>query len=114
MLRVAPISLCSVALIVFGAGMMMGSATTARFRSISLEQYGIAASTQHLLDEAVNVSTGGELLVGVGAVVLGILALLGVQSLSLVLVGLLAVGFATMISGSTIGARMLAILRHRH
>jgi hypothetical protein len=51
-------------------------------------------------------------MVGIGAIVLGILALLGVASMTLVFVGFLCVGAAVLLSGTALGARMLSILHH--
>src|SRR5690348_16580883 len=51
--------------------------------------------------------SSGRLMVGVAAVVLGILAIVG-SSLTLVLVGLLCLGVAALFSGSMTGARSLA------
>jgi hypothetical protein len=108
------VTLCAVALIAIGAGVLLGSAATARFRSIGLEQRGVSDSTRHTLDEAMRVSSGAELLVGIGAIVLGILALLGVRPETLVLVGLLAVAFTALVGASALGARMFGMLRDAH
>jgi hypothetical protein len=43
----------------------------------------------------------------VGAVVLGILSLVGIEPLTLVLVGLLAIGAAMLLSSTNWGARMM-------
>jgi hypothetical protein len=61
----------------------------------------------------VSVKGGGHALVGVGAVVLGILALVGIAPATLVLVGFLAVSLALLFSGTAMGARLLAP-RHAH
>jgi hypothetical protein len=112
LLGVAPRFLCSIALIAFGAGLLFGSAAKGRFASLSTERYGLATATRRIIDEALNVTAGGEVIVGIGAIVLGILALLRIQPVVLVLAGYLAVGATMLFSGSTIGARMFAIHRH--
>lgn len=114
LLGLAPVTLCSVALIVFGAGMLLGSAAKNRLASLSTGVYGMSEKTRAVIDEALTVSAGSEVLVGVGAVVLGILALLGIDSATLVLVGFLGVGAALLLSGSAFGARMFGIMRHAH
>jgi hypothetical protein len=48
------------------------------------------------------------MLIGLGAVVLGILAVIGLSSLTLVLIGLLSLGASALFSGSAHGTRMLA------
>jgi hypothetical protein len=57
-------------------------------------------------------SATGEVLISIGAVALGVLALLGIQSVTLLLVGFLGVGLALLVSGSAFGALMFDIRRH--
>ncbi len=114
LLGLYPVVLSSIALIAFGAGLLFGSGAKGRFASLSTERHDLAATTRRVLDEALNFTAGGEVLVGIGAVVLGILALLGLQPVTLVLVGYLAVGVTMLFSGSALGARMFSILRHSH
>ena len=111
-----PETLCAVALIVFGGGLMLGSLARRRFHATSTEHFGAGASSTAMraLHEATGVATGGDLLIGVGAVVLGILALLGVYPLTLVLIGLLAVGGAVMLGGSVLGAKTFHFPRLAH
>lgn len=112
LLGLSPEPLCAVALIVFGAAMLFGSAAKSRLASLGALRYGMSDVTRRVVDEAIGVSAGGEVLVGVGAVVLGILALLGIAPMTLVLVGYLGVGAVVLLSGSSFGARMFGILRH--
>jgi hypothetical protein len=58
---------------------------------------------------AVAFAIGSHILVGVGAIVLAILALTGFAPLLLSLVALLAVGSASMLSGAFVTRRMLGI-----
>jgi hypothetical protein len=88
LLRISPTLLCSIALVVLGAGLLFASPAKAR---------GAAS---------------GEALVGLGAIALGILAMLGLKPVTLVLVGLLAVGAAVFLSCSAFGARLFGTLRH--
>jgi hypothetical protein len=83
-----PVTLCSVAMIGFGAAMLLGSLSRRRFAS-----------------------TGGEVVVGSGAVVLGYLALLGFASVPLVLAGALGLGAWLLVSGSALGAHGLHMVR---
>jgi hypothetical protein len=92
LLRVSPRFLLPISLIVFGAGLLMGAGIDARGK----------------------VMGSGHVLVGVAGIVLGILALIGVGPMTLVLIGLLAIGFAVLISGTAWGARHLHPLHHAH
>lgn len=109
-----PVTLCAVALIVFGASLLFGSAAKARLATLTTERYGYPEKTGRIVHEALGLSAGGEILVGIGAVVLGILALVGFQPTTLVLVGFIAVGAAVLLSGSAFGARVFGVLRHAH
>jgi hypothetical protein len=53
------------------------------------------------------VGSDGQSLVGLGAVVLGILAVIGLSPLTLILVGLLSLGVAELFNGSGLGHRMM-------
>jgi hypothetical protein len=110
-----PPLLCSIALIVFGGALLFASGAKARLASLGTLGYGVSGQTRHIVDEAIAASSGGELLIGIGAVVLGILALL-MQSLTqtFVFVGFLGVGAIILLSGSAISARMMSILRRDH
>lgn len=112
LLGLAATSLCSVALIVFGAALLFGSVEKKRVAAVHTGSYGLTDRTRHVIDEAIAASAGGEVMVGIGAVVLGILALLGLAPTTLVLVGYLGVAATVLLSGTAFGARMLGIVRH--
>ncbi len=112
LLGLATTVLCSVALIVFGAGLIVGSGVKNRFASLSTARYGISDTTRHAISEAMGFTAGSDVLVGLGAVTLGIIALTGTASVTLVLVGYLGVGAAVLLGGSAFAARMFSILRH--
>jgi len=102
LLGVGTISLLAVAAIVLGAGLIMAGGTRSRLESMSrLHVTGESRTMQ----DVVYVSSGSDVLVGVGTIVLGILALSGIAPLTLTLVSMLAVGAAILLGGSTIAAR---------
>jgi hypothetical protein len=107
-----PVTLCAVALIAFGAAELLGSAATSRNNATVFGRRDFGDSTQRVISEAVHVSAGGQILAGLGAVVLGILSLLGFLPTTLALIGVLAIGCSLLITGSAIGARALGIVRH--
>jgi len=63
-------------------------------------------------EEAMNAAAGMETFVGVSAIVLGILALVGYAPLTLVLVGLLVTGASVFFSATSVGARMAGVFAH--
>jgi hypothetical protein len=121
LIGVAPLVLAPSAAIVAGGAMLIGSASSERTRLISQvpsrlhgdERVQRDTQLERSTRAAVEASTGAEVLVGIGAIVLGVLALLGVEPLILSLVAMLALGAAIVLGGGAIGARLAALLsRH--
>ena len=111
LLSISTLTLCSIGLIVFGGGLLLGSGATSRMSAVN-SYYNPNESVRKVVREAAFVSAGGQVFVGLGGVVLGILALIGLDPLTLTLVGMLAVASSVMMSGTAIGAKMLAVLHH--
>lgn len=88
LLGIAPAVLLSVAIIVYGAALLLGGNVMAQFASGS-----------------------GQILVGLTAVILGILSLVGFNPIALMLVALLTLGFSLLFSGTNMGLRMLSWMR---
>jgi len=110
LLGVAPATLIEVAVIVFGGALLLGGGET--FRVSHLGPTGPREDTTEYYSRLTAESAGsGESLVGIAAVVLGILALSGLQSGTLVLVALLSLGGAMLLSGAAVGTRLFAALR---
>ncbi len=87
LLGVSPMTLLSVALLGFGASFLFSSTAAAQVNPAS---------------------AGGAVLIGLAGLVLGILAVVGIDPLTLVLVGLLALGVHALFSGSSLGLRSFA------
>jgi hypothetical protein len=106
---VAPYILIPVALLAVGGAMLVGTGATA---DLGLMR---GAATSPRLERATRevtvAASGTQMLIGIAAIVLGILALIGIDPLTLSLVGLLATGASILFSGSAISSRMLGILR---
>jgi hypothetical protein len=112
-LGVAPTVLLSVAALVFGASLLVGSAATARMNDLRFAAgEGLDERTRRIMHEAVSGATGAQVMVGLGGIALGILALVGLATLSLVLVAMLAVGVSILLTGSAVGARVMSVLKH--
>jgi hypothetical protein len=107
LLGVRPVVLLAITAIVFGAALIVGGSGMARlarsaawFRS----DFGRVGGT-----EGAYAASGWEALVGIGVVVLGILALLGHAPLTLTLVAMLSAGAAVLVGGSMLAARMFGV-----
>jgi hypothetical protein len=109
LLGIYPGILTPVAIIIFGGALLIGSNTTARLNALSSWRMSERART--VTREAVEMASGTEVLIGIAAVILGILALLGMNPRTLVLISLLALGATVLFSGSAVSSRMAAIFR---
>jgi len=111
LLGVVPMVLMPVSLLAFGGGLLFASAANAELNELAI--HGDASDRERkLIRASVKTASGSEVLVGLGAVVLGILALVGLAPLTLTLVGVLSLGGAVLFAGSALGGKMMAILRH--
>jgi hypothetical protein len=107
LLGVSPITLLSISAIAAGAGLLMASGSMARLES--LVRWETAHDVESKLRDTVYAASGSEVLIGVGALVLGILALTGTDPLTLVLVALLSIGASLLVSGSTLAGRFFSM-----
>ncbi len=71
----------------------------------------ISQKTRAAAREAVYGAAGAQILIGAGAVVLGILALIGYDWVTLTLIAFLALGGTALLSASAVGGRMVPLLR---
>jgi len=108
--NIVPLTLLAVAAIVLGGSIMFGAPAQpdiARLAPDRDQRFG------NMTYRAVETSTGAMELAGIGAVVLGILALLRIgPPLTLVMVAMLAVGAAVLLGGSALTARFARRLQH--
>ncbi len=106
-----PLVLSPVAVIAFGATLLFGSGVTARLNALEVEGAGEFARYAKITKEAVTAAAGVELLLGLSAVILGIIALTGTHASTLSLVAILIVGISGFVNGAAITARMINIFR---
>jgi hypothetical protein len=109
LLGIQPAMLVSASIIVFGGALVLGSRAAAN--AAMLGNYH-AAAARDVAREAVGASMGAQVLIGVGAIVLGILAVTGAEyRLTLTLAALLGLGVALALSGTAIASRMSGAAR---
>jgi hypothetical protein len=111
LLQIAPMVLVPCALLIFGAGLVMNSGSMAQLDHLRLSSLGAASlgTGEHLQRASSQVTllaSGAEILLGITAVVLGVLALVSIDPMVLTLVGLLTAGVAALFVGTTIGGRV--------
>lgn len=108
---VAPLVLMGSAVVVFGAALLLGSSATARLSGLAFAAAKPSPLTERLSRDAVLAAAGGQVLVGLAGVTLGILAIIGVSAPTLLLVSMLALGASTLINGTALGGRMMRLTR---
>jgi hypothetical protein len=105
---VATIPLLSISIIVFGGTSLFGSPAIYRASRAEPE----VPTMDVIARETAAGAAGAQALVGVGAITLGILALVGLVPQTLVLVGVLSIGCATLLSGGALTTKMVSLLYH--
>jgi hypothetical protein len=109
LLQVNPMTLEAISAIVLGASLVFSSGMLSRLNSLRIESSGEEEFAKHVARDAVTASVGTEVLVGLSAAVLGVLALVGIAPMTLILVALLAVGASILLSGTALVSRMLTL-----
>lgn len=110
-LNVLPLVLLPIAAIVYGAALILGAGANVRISEITFARREAEAMARNVIRQAVLATTGFQILVGLGAVTLGIIALAQVYPLTLSLVAMLAVAGSFLLSNAAIASRMTSVLR---
>jgi hypothetical protein len=92
------------AVIVFGVALLVGATQTARLERFHLSRIPATISSR-AVQAGLGAASGASVLVGLGALVLGILALLQISTIVLSLIALLAVGVVVLLDGTATGAK---------
>jgi hypothetical protein len=107
---VAPLALDSIAVILYGGALLSG--TSINLSLSELTGPPRRSRAEEVAEESLPAATGAQVMIGLGAIVLGILALANVAPAVLVPVALLGVGASLLLSGTAVGVRMMSELRH--
>lgn len=106
---VAPLILTAAGAIVLGCGLAISSGSITRLNHRKIKASGAEIAAQNLAREAVRAASGTQVLVGLGAITLGILGIIGLNPLMLTMIAVLALGGATLLSGMSLNGSMLSI-----
>jgi hypothetical protein len=104
--NVVPASLVPIAVVVFGAATLRGSRAVARMNARFVEDLDESQEAKNVANELIMSTEGVQLLIGLAAVTLGIIAIIGTQPLILSLVALLIIGFSSLLSGRTVNGKI--------
>lgn len=93
--------LISIAIIIFGVGLLLGCAIIFKINSLKMHLYGIEPHKEKLADQMISSALSIQILVGIDAIVLGVLSFAGLASTTLNLVAILAMGTASILTGAS-------------
>ena len=110
LLGIVPVTLMAIAVIVFGASLLLSSGATYRLDSLA-SRLGQKTLTGGQMVAGVAAS-GVQVLVGIAGIALGIIALVGISPMILILAGLLSAGAAVFISGSAVSGSIATVMQH--
>ncbi len=113
-LDVAPTTVLPIAAIVYGAAAILASGTNISLNDLVAMHHEEHARARRVIRQVVFATTGLQVLVGLGAIVLGIIALSGERPYTLSLVAMLAIAGAFLLSNTAIASRMTAVLRRAY
>lgn len=109
LLGVATATLIPIAIIVFGGALLLGSSATADLSSLA-DPYGNERFA-HFTRQATVAASGAQVLLGIASIVLGIIALVGIDPVTVTLVALLVLGASVFFSGTAVSSRMASVMR---
>lgn len=106
LLSIGTLVLLPIAAIVLGTGLVFSGGADVRLNTLRAGQHE-NRWYKKVVDEMMMASIGTEVFVGLGVAVLGILALVGMAPIILTLVALLSLGATVLLSGTSLGGKML-------
>lgn len=107
--NVVSIPLIGISILVFGAAILRRSRAATRMNARLIEESDESPEAKIVANELIMSAEGVQLLIGLAAVTLGIIAIIGIQSLVLSLVALLVIGFSNLMSGKAINGKVLGM-----
>lgn len=111
LLRVSTLELNSVAAIVAGGSIFLGSMLTSRLHHLGIARSGESQEARDLAHSAVSSAANIQVFIGFGAGVLGLLGLLNIATHTLTLVAMLSLGVAVLVSGGSLSGLAMMLRR---
>ena len=112
LLQIVPIVLLPIVAIVCGLALIVGGSITARLNSMALDMLNENENLKKISHETITAAANIRLLMGLGVITLGVLALVGISPLVLSTIAFLSVGFVNFMIGTAISGRMINMLAH--
>lgn len=111
LLAIAPLTLMAVALLVFGTTLLLSRAEMGELTELEMMEPGPGEHGGRTLHAAASATAGGQILIGLAALLLGILALTGGIPMTLILVGVLCLGLFLLFNGGVVAGRLMGHLK---
>lgn len=114
LLNISALQLIAIAVIAYGATLIISSNAVRQLYWLQAQSLRAASSVsgpELIAGEMASGSTGVQMLAGLTAVVLGILAVAGTDATALILVGLLVLGSTVVLTGSTLSGLVEGFMR---
>jgi hypothetical protein len=108
---VNPNAMIAIGTLLLGAGVMFTSGLHDRIRTMRVSPRVEHDQMDRVTRELLGTATGAQVLVGLGAVILAILALVGFAPITLTLVAVLAIGASILIGGAMLGSHFYFLFR---
>jgi hypothetical protein len=105
-------TLAAVGVIVLGSGVLLGAGIANRVAHFANQHSLRYTFFENMVTDAVTAASGAEVLVGGGAIVLGVITLVGTLPYTLTLVALLALGASTLITSAAVTGRVGSVWSH--
>jgi hypothetical protein len=109
LLNIEATTLLAIAAIVLGVTVISSGGVTTRLNALKIEASDEHEVAKRVAHEALTTATGTDILVGLAAVVLGILALVGIAPTTLTLVAMLALGASILLTGGAVIGKMMSM-----
>ena len=107
LLRVAPMTLMAVCIVAFGATLLLTTGEAAWLGLAAVKEGDVIRQISRLMTSA---AAGVQVLFGLAALVLGVLALAGVAPITMILAAALTVGAFILLNSSAVGSWLLNLL----
>ncbi|MBN1588508.1 MAG: hypothetical protein JW888_03245 [Pirellulales bacterium] len=112
LLNIEPATLTAVAAVILGCGVLLGAGIANRLAHFANQSASNHPFFEHLVADAVTAAAGAEVLVGGGAIVLGVITLVHPVSYTLPLAAMLALGSSMVMTSTAVAGRIAGIWTH--
>jgi len=111
LLGIGSMALPAIATIAFGTALLLGSSSVRQLYQLQLQTHMPRSANELLAGQMASGSAGIQLVAGLAALVLGIIAVTGAAPVLLTLTALLILGVTVLMTGSTLSGLVMSFMR---